>query len=153
MYKAGCKINPDSRPDLEIRLGHQVLTGSHVTRDHGDTLLVRCSDVTSVMTGDHTLLCQDGAWSHSLPHCVQTYQEFNGQWPTNDKYLISSKCLEYAPPRLEWSVSGSVWSVGRVGQLVVRPGSIIHLDCLQDRRRGNPAWSWTHTHKEYPTGA
>ena len=25
-------------------------------------------------------------------------------------------------------------------------------DCMQDRRRGNPAWSWTHNHKEYPTG-
>ena len=26
-------------------------------------------------------------------------------------------------------------------------------DCIiQDRRRGNPAWSWTHNHKEYPTG-
>ena len=23
---------------------------------------------------------------------------------------------------------------------------------IQDRRRGNPAWSWTHNHKEYPTG-
>ena len=60
--------------------------------------------------------------------------------------------LEFSPPRIEHSVSGSEVLVGRVGQLVVRPGSIIHLDCLQDRRRGNPSWHWSHKHKEYPTG-
>ena len=36
--------------------------------------------------------------------------------------------------------------------MMIRPGSIVHLDCIQDRRRGSPAWRWTHTHKEYPTG-
>ena len=113
-----------------------MLTGRHVTRDHDDVVLVRCSDQTRSMSGHHTLRCRDGAWSAPLPQCVATYQEFSA----------------LAPPRLQWGVSGSVWGLGRVGQLVVRPGAIIHLDCLQDRRRGNPSWHWSHTHKEYPTG-
>ena len=29
---------------------------------------------------------------------------------------------------------------------------MLMLGSTQDRRRGNPAWSWTHNHKEYPTG-
>lgn len=60
--------------------------------------------------------------------------------------------IEFSPPRLEYTVTGSGWHVGRVGQLIVSPGAIIHLDCLQDRRRGNPSWTWSHNHKEYPTG-
>ena len=42
--------------------------------------------------------------------------------------------------------------MGRVGQVVVQPGAILHLDCLADRRRGNPGWSWTNLYKDYPTG-
>ena len=29
---------------------------------------------------------------------------------------------------------------------------MLMMSSTQDRRRGNPAWSWTHNHKEYPTG-
>ena len=42
--------------------------------------------------------------------------------------------------------------MGRLGQVVVQPGAILHLDCLADRRRGNPGWSWTNLYKDYPTG-
>ena len=49
-------------------------------------------------------------------------------------------------------MTGSSWLVGRLGQVVVQPGAILHLDCLADRRRGNPGWSWTNLYKDYPTG-
>jgi hypothetical protein len=26
------------------------------------------------------------------------------------------------------------------------------LDCIADRRRGNPGWRWSNFYKEYPTG-
>ena len=38
---------------------------------------------------------------------------------------------EFSPPRIERSVQGGAWALGRVGQLVVRPGAIVHLDCIQ----------------------
>ena len=79
IYKESCSINPGSRPELEIRFGHHVLSGSSVTRDHGDTLLVRCRDPTRSMSGVNTIQCRHGEWSHSLPSCLQTYhQEFDG---------------------------------------------------------------------------
>jgi hypothetical protein len=34
----------------------------------------------------------------------------------------------------------------------VQPGVIIQLDCIGERRRGNPGWRWRNTDKEYPTG-
>jgi len=36
--------------------------------------------------------------------------------------------------------------------LIIQPGAIVHLDCIADRRRGNPSWRWTNLYKEYPTG-
>ena len=60
--------------------------------------------------------------------------------------------IDFLPPPIKYSVTGSSWAVGRVGQLIVRPGGILHLDCLADRRRGNPSWRWTNLYKEYPTG-
>lgn len=38
------------------------------------------------------------------------------------------------------------------GVLAVLPGSTIHLDCMYQRRRGNPDWTWTGWHRTYQTG-
>ena len=53
---------------------------------------------------------------------------------------------------MKYSVTGSSWTIGRVGQLIIQPGAIVHLDCIAERRRGNPSWRWTNLYKEYPTG-
>ena len=44
---------------------------------------------------------------------------------------MSRSSSEFSPPRIEHSVQGGTWALGRVGQIVVRPGSIVHLDCIQ----------------------
>ena len=46
----------------------------------------------------------------------------------------------------------SSWALGRQGELVVMEGAIIHIDCIADRKKGNPGWVWTNRYKEYPTG-
>ena len=40
------------------------------------------------------------------------------------------------------------------GDLVVRPGSIVHLDCMFSRRLGAPTWSWrgSDPNRTYPNG-
>jgi hypothetical protein len=39
------------------------------------------------------------------------------------------------------------------GELLVYPGSIVHLDCLYRRKLGNPEWiQETNNGKSYPTG-
>ena len=39
------------------------------------------------------------------------------------------------------------------GELLVYPGSIVHLDCLYKRKLGNPEWILTDNNgKSYPTG-
>ena len=76
MYKAGCRL--EARPELEVRLGHSLLTPG-VSLQHGDTVLVRCADPSHTMAGQHTLTCRDGAWSHAWPACVKTYPEFKGE--------------------------------------------------------------------------
>ena len=74
--------------------------------------------------------CEAGVWSPPLPACLAS-----GPGPTQ-------------PPPILWSAGVR----GRAGQLILSPGSILHLDCLADRRRGSPSWSWSRSYREYPTG-
>ena len=65
---------------------------------------------------------------------------------------------EDAPPRLmvHSSVGGggdvSHVTVGPSGEILIYPGSILHIDCLFSRKKGNPQWTWTRRVKDYPTG-
>ena len=83
--------------------------------------------------GDHTLSCRDGAWSRPWPQCRPTFQHFNGG--TQRLYTLSITWIlsiaELAPPRVEHSVLGGSWLVGRVGQLLVTPGSIGELSLAE----------------------
>ena len=72
--------------DLEVRLGHSLLT-SGVSLRHGDTVLVRCADPSYSMAGQHTITCSDGVWSHAWPACVKTYPEFDGEYH-DDEYHV-----------------------------------------------------------------
>ena len=44
------------------------------------------------------------------------------------------------------------WALIGWDTILTSDWSTVHLDCIQDRRRGSPAWEWSHNHKEYPTG-
>ena len=76
--------------DLEVRLGHSLLT-SGVSLRHGDTVLVRCADPSYSMAGQHTITCSDGAWSHAWPACVKTYPQFDGEYHDDDDDVIISE--------------------------------------------------------------
>ena len=88
LHKAGCRLDPVP-PELEVRLGHTVLAPG-VSLGHGDTVLVRCSDPSHSMAGQHTITCADGAWSHAWPACVPTYPEFDGESGCQD--VIIAEC-------------------------------------------------------------
>ena len=143
-FKYGCRMSKIS-PRLEIRLGHDLLhLSSGDQLPHSSTLLMRCHDQTAAMAGAASTQCQDGRWSNNLPICRTTPGpgEYSGDTLSYFNYFNFPHILfaDSLPPRLQFSVSGSSWSIGRVGQLIVRPGAIVHLDCIADRRRGNPAW-------------
>ena len=59
---------------------------------------------------------------------------------------------EESPPTIVHHVpTGSVQPAAD-GRLVVYPGSIVHLDCLFLRTRGNPSWRWSSGARTYPAG-
>ena len=59
---------------------------------------------------------------------------------------------EDLPPQLTLHVASGHASVGPAGEVLVYPGSIFHIDCLFDRRKGNPEWILQTPGKKYPTG-
>lgn len=56
------------------------------------------------------------------------------------------------PPQISVVNAGGHVHEGPGGELIVYPGSIIHLDCIFNRKLGNPTWSWASSGKVYPTG-
>ena len=56
------------------------------------------------------------------------------------------------PPQLSLHVASGHASVGPAGEVLVYPGSIFHIDCLFDRRKGNPQWTLSKPGKKYATG-
>ena len=124
------------------------------------------------MAGQHTISCSDGAWSHGWPACVKTYPEFDGQCHhdvTHSELSIHLLRILAAENRAQCAGRGLGPGPRRPdgGQTRLYCASGLHPgdedddndddnddndDSIQDRRRGNPAWSWTHNHKEYPTG-
>ena len=48
-----------------------------------------------------------------------------------DLRLVRLDISDSAPPRIVFSVSGGRWGRGRLGQLVLQPSAILHLDCIQ----------------------
>ena len=59
---------------------------------------------------------------------------------------------EDLPPQLSLHVASGHASTGPAGEVLVYPGSIFHIDCLFDRRKGNPEWTLRKPGKKYATG-
>ena len=84
-------------------------------------------------------------------------------FPTYLKYQKNTWCYfqntynfdlfsEDLPPQLTITVASGHASPGPSGEVLVYPGSIFHIDCLFDRRKGNPDWKTENPVKRYPTG-
>ena len=70
-------------------------------------------------------------------------------------FYIDVQCLyltEELPPQLTVHLASGHAAVGPSGEVLVYPGSIFHIDCLFDRRKGNPEWKTAKPGKRYPKG-
>ena len=70
--------------------------------------------------------------------------------PPNFGFFLSFP--EDLPPQLTLHVASGHASVGPAGEVLAYPGSILHIDCLYDRRKGNPEWNIKKPGKNYATG-
>jgi hypothetical protein len=139
VFKYGCRVSIST--GLEMRLGHDLVhlsSGDQVP--HSSTLLMRCRDQTAAMEGAATTQCQDGRLSNNLPICRTTPGpgEYSGDTSTSisTSTFLSLCCADSLPPRLQFSVSGSSWSIGRVGQLIEAWSYCSHgLHCRPKERK------------------
>ncbi|XP_043229834.1 locomotion-related protein Hikaru genki-like, partial [Amphibalanus amphitrite] len=107
---------------------------------HGTRLTARCQEVGMFrQLGGSSLLCVDGRWNPPQPPVCQ---------PTT---VLTNFSQASAPTIVHHVPTGSV-QPSADGRLVAYPGSIVHLDCLLLRTRGNPTWLWSASGRAYPTG-
>lgn len=105
---------------------------------HGHSLQARCKDLGLYkLLGEARVLCSNGLWAPRMPSCVPT--------------TLLTNFSDDSPPSVRIKIGSGSGAFEPSGVLAVLPGSIIHLDCMYPRSRGNPEWSWTSWHKKYNT--
>ncbi|KAG8184166.1 hypothetical protein JTE90_010207 [Oedothorax gibbosus] len=105
---------------------------------HGSVLHMRCSEVGMFkFVGESSVRCGNGQWNAPPPVCQ----------PTSIQKNFSTEVA----PTITYNVVSGDAGITKTGQIVILPNSIIHFDCLWQRQEGNPSWTWTATHRQYPT--
>ena len=59
---------------------------------------------------------------------------------------------EDQPPQVAIQTANGYSTIGPANELLVYPGSILHLDCVFNRKLGNPEWITDREGKIYPKG-
>jgi hypothetical protein len=84
--------------------------------------------------------------TRSLYGNVRGWKRFQSRLESNILFA------EDLPPQLTVHVASGHAAVGPSGEVLVYPGSILHFDCLYDRKHGNPLWNMENQVKRYPKG-
>jgi len=146
-YKAlmkSCELNIHP-PNIFITYKyHQLKLRDSTLFPDGSSVEFRCDEnhftgYDFALEGNSTLTCHDGSWDRRIPFCRRTASD-RGEYS------------EDMPPQLSLHVASGHASVGPAGEVLVYPGSIFHIDCLFDRRKGNPQWTLSKPGKKYATG-
>lgn len=118
--------------------GRLLPTDSEISLPHGTDLQLKCVEPGMYkFVGNRTVSCQNGQWSSGLPHCVAT--------------TIQRNFSLQAPPTILYHVVSGDAGLTEDGSIVIFPGTIINFDCLFQRQFGDPIWTWTPTHRQYPS--
>lgn len=118
--------------------GRPLPPDTEVSVPHGSELRLRCTEPGLYkFVGNDSLLCDDGEWTADMPYCVATtlHRNFSMQ----------------APPTIQYQVVSGDAGLDEDGQVVVFPGTILNIDCLYQSKFGNPHWSWSSSHRQYPS--
>lgn len=104
-------------------------------------ILLHCDGLPGLykFIGHANLQCLDGDWDYEIPSCVPT--------------TSITDYDENSPPTILVKLpNGSSGVDFSNHQVVIYPGSIVHLECLFRRRDGDPEWSWSTGQQHRLTG-
>ncbi|XP_076622652.1 locomotion-related protein hikaru genki isoform X4 [Colletes latitarsis] len=137
-FQRGCKLE-GLHPLLIVTYKNIAISVDKITVSHGERVTIRCREIGKYkLIGDSLLHCRNASWVGKLPSCTPT--------------TAISNYTEDVPPTIVFGLPAGSAAVEPSGALAVFPGSILHLECLFDRKLGNPEWTWTSTFRQYLTG-
>lgn len=109
--------------------------------------------------------CNHGKWNHRLPTCLPTTpadglspyigQQIDASGSSINFNRLNGNVLDDHPPTIVPNVPIGSAGENAAGELVVRPNSVVHLDCVFYRRLGTPVWYWSgpdRSGRSYPSG-
>ncbi|XP_071532550.1 LOW QUALITY PROTEIN: sushi, von Willebrand factor type A, EGF and pentraxin domain-containing protein 1-like [Panulirus ornatus] len=117
-----------SEPNVVTFYDDKELTEEVMEFTPGAQLVSRCVDIGKfALIGDTQRRCIDGVWTGDKPACVGLNQE-------NDYSVDKAPTILFRNERGPMAQSND-------GKLVVYPGTVLHLECLFERRHGTPKWN------------
>ncbi|KAI9565253.1 hypothetical protein GHT06_009036 [Daphnia sinensis] len=128
-----CRLHiPDEKNLILSYYGHHSPLPANAVIPHGTTLVARCPVLGKMkLLGAVSIQCYHGKWSDKFPTCL----------PTTPSDGLSA-FIDDHPPTIKTNVPTGSAGENAAGELVVRPGSVVHLDCIFYRKLGNPQWTW-----------
>ncbi|XP_065566642.1 sushi, von Willebrand factor type A, EGF and pentraxin domain-containing protein 1-like isoform X3 [Artemia franciscana] len=115
--------------DLEVKEGD-------IQFPAGTELVSRCIDIGKYsFHGSAKRKCVNGEWTGTQARCLGLSQEHD--------YAMDK------PPTILIRHSVAPVMQSNDGNLVVYPGSIVHLECLWLRKFGQPKWEVSHNYRKY----
>ncbi|XP_046444065.1 locomotion-related protein Hikaru genki-like [Daphnia pulex] len=128
-----CRLHlPDEKNIILSYYGHHSSIAADAIIPHGTTLVARCPVLGKMkLLGAFSIQCFNGKWSDKLPTCL----------PTTPSDGLSAFVDDH-PPTIKTNIPTGSAGENAAGELVVRPRSVVHLDCIFYRKLGNPRWTW-----------
>nr|XP_046914048.1 locomotion-related protein Hikaru genki-like [Dermatophagoides farinae] len=128
---------------------------------HGSIIKVKCKEIgmfkLTTMNGNDTIQCLDGKWDQSvIPHCEPTtlHMNFSLSSPPSILYTLLDGTLgindfddDSYPSSFQsyddYYEQQQIYEQNeqQQPQIVISPGSILHLDCVFQETFGQPQWS------------
>ncbi|XP_023325982.1 complement receptor type 2 isoform X2 [Eurytemora carolleeae] len=113
---------------------------SKLILEPGAVLVFRCTDIGKFkLVGERKLVCGGGELMGDIPTCNPLSQSFN--------YALDK------PPTILFRHEQGPIAQTNTGELVVYPGTILHMECLFLKKFGSPSWTTRRvTRKVFPQG-
>ncbi|XP_023331995.1 sushi, von Willebrand factor type A, EGF and pentraxin domain-containing protein 1 [Eurytemora carolleeae] len=125
--------------NLVAFLGDRMLSSEDIIPE-GSKVVFRCSDIGKFkLIGASHLLCKSGVLSENVPTCEGLNQQYN--------------YAEELPPTVLFRHENGPIAQSNTGALLVYPKTTLHMECLFQKKNGQPRWIPTNsTKKTYPQG-
>ena len=139
-YRLPCLLSPPEQDSRLVAFYQDKEVTTDLTIPADESISLRCSDIGKYrLEGAQRRRCVGGHFSGEVTRCVGLNQEH--------EYKLDQ------PPTILFRHKDGPIAQSNLGELIVFPGTTLHMECLFLKRFGTPSWTTRRAGREnYPQG-